>query len=115
MTYITQHFLDEDINLEVVADACHCSARQLYRAFEGRSATLNTAIRTLRLYKARELLQKRPELSVEKIAISLHFTDAKHLANQYRKLFHRSPREDRKTILPPKQFRSEERREGKEV
>src|SRR5690606_1949728 len=36
MTYITQHFLDEDINLEVVADACHCSARQLYRAFEGR-------------------------------------------------------------------------------
>ena len=59
-TYITQHFMDEDINLETVAGACHCSTPKLY------------------------------------------FTDAKYLANQYRKQFHRSPREERKAIQPRK-------------
>ncbi|MGV3763647.1 helix-turn-helix domain-containing protein [Parapedobacter sp.] len=102
VAYIQRHYMDEGLNRETVAAACNCSVRQLTRAFEGRSVTLNTAIRTLRLHKARELLRKKPEQSIEEIAVSLHFTDAKHLANQYRKQFHRSPREERKAIRPRK-------------
>ena len=98
--FIQQHYRDEGLNRDTVAAACNCSVRQLTRAFEGRSVTLNTSVRTLRLHKARELLHKNPELSMEEIAASLHFTDAKHLAKQYRKQFHRSPREERKAILP---------------
>src|SRR5690606_7278713 len=102
MAYIKQHYMDEGINRESVAADCNCSVRQLTRAFEGRSVTFNMAIRTLRLHKARELLHKNRELSIEQIAASLHFTDAKHLANQYRKQFHRSPREERKALPPRK-------------
>ena len=102
MTYIKQHFIDEGLNQETVAEACHCSIRKLYRAFEGRAVSLSTAIRKLRLYQAKEWLNTEPQLSVEEIAFRLHFTDAKHLSNQYRKLFHRSPREERKTIPPRK-------------
>ncbi len=60
------------------------------------------ASRTLRLHKAQELLRKKPELSVEEVAVILQFPNSKHFATQYRKQFHRSPREDRKTISPRK-------------
>ncbi|MEC3881846.1 helix-turn-helix domain-containing protein [Parapedobacter sp. 10938] len=102
VAHIQQHYMDEGLNRETVATECNCSVRQLTRAFEGRSVTFNAAVRTLRLHKARELLRKKPDRSIEEIATSLHFTDAKHLANQYRKQFHRSPREERKAISPRK-------------
>ena len=100
--YIRTHYLDEGLNRETVADACSCSVRQLTRAFQGRSVTFNTAILTLRLHKARELLRKKPDLTVEEIAVTVCFTDAKHLANYYKKQFHRSPREERKTVSSSK-------------
>lgn len=100
ITYIQQHYMDESLNRDQVAAACNCSIRKLSRAFEGRTVTLNSAIRILRLHKARELLRKSPELSVEDIAAMLYFTDGKHFSNQYKKQFHRSPREERKAISP---------------
>ena len=100
--YIREHYLDEGLNRETVADACNCSVRQLTRAFQGRSVTFNAAIRALRLHKARELLREKSELTVEEIAVMVCFTDAKHLANYYKKQFHRSPREERKTIATRK-------------
>ncbi|MFB2120751.1 helix-turn-helix domain-containing protein [Parapedobacter sp. 2B3] len=102
VAYIQRHYMDEGLNRETVAAECNCSVRQLNRAFEGRSVTFNTAIRTLRLHKARELLRKKPELSVEEVAVILQFPNGKHFATQYRKQFHRSPREERKAILPRK-------------
>ena len=100
--FIQQHYMDEGLNRDAIAAGCNCSVRNLTRAFEGRSVSLSTAIRTLRLHKAKELLQKDPALSVEEIAAMLRFSNSKYFAAQYKKQFHRSPREERKPISPRK-------------
>lgn len=94
--YITDNYMDGQLNLETVAAACHCSIRNLQRAFEGRPNSFKSSVMLIRLYKSRELLQKRPELTVEHIAGMLFFSNAKHFATQYKKCFKRTPREDRK-------------------
>lgn len=100
--FIQQHYLDENLNRDTIAAACNCSVRNLTRAFEGRSVSLRIAIRTLRLHKAKELLQIKPPLSIEEIAVMLRFPSGKYFAAQYKKQFHRSPREERKPISPRK-------------
>ncbi|HLT88799.1 MAG TPA: AraC family transcriptional regulator [Sphingobacterium sp.] len=99
ISYITAHYLDEQLNLEKVAAACHCSVRNITRAFHGRPASITRSILLIRLYKGRELLHERPELTVEQIAGILHFSDAKHFANHYKKHFQRTPREERKALI----------------
>lgn len=96
--YITDNYMDGQLNLETVAVACYCSVRNLQRAFEGRPNSFKSSILLLRLYKGRELLHDRPELTVEHIAGMLFFSNAKHFATQYKKCFHRTPREERKTM-----------------
>lgn len=98
IAYITANYMDEGLNRDKVASACNCSVRKLSRAFEGRSVTPGSAILVIRLHKGRELLHKNKELSVERIAVMLHFPNGKHFATQYKKYFHRSPREERKEI-----------------
>lgn len=99
ISYITAHYLDEQLNLEKVAAACHCSVRNITRAFQGRPASITRSILLIRLYKGRELLHERPELTIEQIAGILHFSDAKHFANHYKKHFHRTPRDEQKAII----------------
>lgn len=101
VAYIRDNYLDKRLSRETIADAIHCSTRSLSRAFEGKSLSLNATILTIRLYKGRELLIQRPDLSVEQIALSLHFGDAKYFAVQYKKTFHRTPREERKIVGAP--------------
>lgn len=96
LAYVHKHCLTGELTREKIADALCCSTRMLNRAFEGRSLGLTATILAVKMYKARELLRTKPELSVEKIAGMLHFFDAKHFANHYKKHFHRSPREERK-------------------
>lgn len=102
ISYITENYMDEQLNLEKVAAACHSSVRNLQRAFEGRSNSFKSSINLIRLYKSRELLRDRPELTVEHIAGMLFFSDAKHFSTQYKKCFHRTPREERKALIRPK-------------
>lgn len=99
ISYITEHYMDADLNRVTIANALHCSTRSLSRAFEGRTPSLNSSIILIRLHKARELLKQKPELSVEYIAGMLHFPHAQHFANQYKKHFHRTPREERKAFI----------------
>ncbi|WP_257668671.1 AraC family transcriptional regulator [Parapedobacter tibetensis] len=98
IAYIRDNYMDEALSREKIAEALHCSARSLSRAFEGRPASLNASILILRLYKSRELLRNEPGCSVEQIALMLHFFDASHFTAQYKKYFHRTPREERKVI-----------------
>lgn len=95
INYITENFMDEQLNREKIAEACNCSVRNLTRAFEGRSNSIKTSILLIRLHKSRELLRNNPEFTVEHIAGMLFFFDAKHFATQYKKCFHRTPREER--------------------
>lgn len=99
LAYIQEHYLAEDLTSEKIADILGCSVRNLTRAFEGRSLGVKATVMTVRLYKARELLQTQPDLSVERIAGMLHFWDAKHFAMHYKKIFHCSPRAERKASL----------------
>ncbi len=99
ITYIQKNYLDSDLNRITISDALCCSTRNLSRAFEGRSMTLNSTITLIRLHKARELLRRQPDLAIDHVAAQLHFTNAKHFATQYKKYFHHSPREERKIIL----------------
>jgi|SRR5690606_17108254 len=99
IAYVGEHYMDEQLNRAKVAAACHCSVRTLSRAFQGQTVTLHSAILLTRLHKGRELLRKKPKLSVERIARMLHFPNGKYFATQYKKYFHRSPREERKIFL----------------
>lgn len=98
VAYIRDNYLDKTLNRDAIADALCCSIRSLSRAFAGTDLSLNATILAMRLYKAREMLVQQPELSVEQIAFSLNFPDAKYFAVQYKKQFHRTPREERKAI-----------------
>src|SRR5690606_13617375 len=98
INYITDNYMDAELNRLTISAALNCSTRSLSRAFEGRSINLNSSIMMMRLHKSRELLRDRPELTIEHIAGMLHFPNAKHFATQYKKCFHRTPREERKTL-----------------
>ena len=99
INYVTEHYMRADLNRVTIAEALHCSTRSLSRAFEGRTTSLNSSIILIRLYRARDLLKQKPEHSVEYIASMLHFHNTKHFATQYKKQFHRTPREERKKTL----------------
>lgn len=99
IAYIRDNYMNEGINRDQVAGALNCSLRRLHRAFEGRPASVNVTILTFRIYKGRELLRDRPELSVEQIALMLHFFDLSHFIHQYKKSFHHTPRQERKKML----------------
>ncbi|GGH19433.1 helix-turn-helix domain-containing protein [Sphingobacterium alkalisoli] len=103
IAFIRENYMDQTLSREKIADALHCSIRSLNRAFEGRPSSVNATILSLRLYKGRALLRDQLELSVEQIALILYFPDAKHFAVQYKKYFHKTPREDRKTIATRKE------------
>src|SRR5690606_16690273 len=87
------------LNRVTIAEALHCSTRSLSRAFEGRTTSLNSSIILIRLYRARDLLKQKTEHSVEYIASMLHIHNTKHFGTQYKKQFHRTPREERKKTL----------------
>lgn len=99
LAYIQQHYLAESLTSEKIANVLGCSIRNLTRAFEGRSMGVKATVVAVRLYKARELLQTRLDLTIERIAVMLHFLDTKHFAVQYKKAFYHSPRDERKAII----------------
>ena len=100
MKYISRHFMDEGLDRKAVAAALGCSTRQLSRVFEGRSATLQTAIQRLRLYKGRELLRKYRNRPIAQIAMAVHFRNAKHFSTRFKAVFGRTPTEERKATAP---------------
>lgn len=102
VAYIRDNYMDKALDRQMITEALHCSVRSLNRAFEGRPLSLNATILTIRLHKARELLLSQPELSVEQIALMLHFFDASHFSTQYKKQFNRTPRQERKNLEAPK-------------
>ena len=102
INYITEHYMDPDLNREKLASACNCSPRSMSRAFEGRPKSIKSNILLMRLHRSRELLHRHSDLTVEQIAAMLHFPSGQHFATQYKKCFNRTPREERKAMLTSK-------------
>lgn len=94
--YIVEHYMEPDLDRNRIATALGCSTRNLSRAFK--NMTIPATIRMFRLQKSRELLHKRPDLTIKQIAEKLHFCNAKHFATCYRNFFKYSPSEERKMI-----------------
>lgn len=99
INYVTEHYMNPDLNRITIAEALNCSTRSLSRAFEGRPISLNSSIITMRLYRGRELLHKNPDLSIDQIAAMLYFSSRQYFATQYKKCFKRTPREERKALF----------------
>lgn len=92
--YISKHFMDADINIDTIANNLLVSTRKLYRLFKDKHLTVHSAIQTIRLYKARELLRRTDE-PADSIAYRLGFSYAKYFYRQYAQRFGHSPTKER--------------------
>ncbi|MBE8723074.1 AraC family transcriptional regulator [Sphingobacterium pedocola] len=98
--YIMKHYMDADIDIQVIADKLLTSERTLYRIFKENGLTVNAAIRTIRIYKGREML-RRTDKSVDMIAFYLQFSTARYFIKQYVNYFGHTPAMERKLNQRP--------------
>ncbi|TJY63430.1 helix-turn-helix transcriptional regulator [Sphingobacterium alkalisoli] len=98
--YIMKHYMDEEIDIQVIADKLLTSERTLYRIFKENGLTVNSAIRTIRIYKGREML-RRTDKSVDMIAFYLQFSTARYFIKQYVNYFGHTPAMERKLNQRP--------------
>ncbi|TYR33908.1 helix-turn-helix transcriptional regulator [Sphingobacterium phlebotomi] len=99
--YIAEHYMDEDINRDTIAESLGITPRKLYRAFEGKHTSIHKAIQTIRLYKGREMLRET-DMSVDGIAFQLNFSTAKYFYRQFVQCFGHSPTKEREIRRKPK-------------
>lgn len=96
--YIVAHYMDENIDVDRMAQDLLTSKRTLYRVFQENGLTINSAIQTIRIYKGREML-RRTNKSVDIIAFHLQFSTAKYFIKQYVKYFGHTPAVERKLMV----------------
>ncbi|HLT86974.1 MAG TPA: AraC family transcriptional regulator [Sphingobacterium sp.] len=92
--YIVEHYMDEDINIDTIAERLNVSSRTLYRAFQDKHTTVHKAIQTIRLYKGREMLRET-DMAVDGIAFQLNFSTAHYFYKQFVQCFGHSPSKER--------------------
>ncbi|PRD47247.1 helix-turn-helix domain-containing protein [Sphingobacterium haloxyli] len=92
--YIVEHYMDQDINIDTIAERINVSSRTLYRAFQGKHTTVHKAIQTIRLHKGREMLRET-DMSVDGIAFQLNFSTAHYFYKQFVQSFGHSPSKER--------------------
>src|SRR5690606_5380236 len=87
-------------NIQRIADELLTSERTLYRVFKDNGLTVNSAIRTIRIHKGREMLRTSNK-SVDMIAFTLQFSTAKYFIKTYVRYFGHTPAMERKLHPPP--------------
>lgn len=92
--YISAHYMDEDINIDTIAEHINVSSRKVYRAFQDKHMTVHKAIQTIRLHKGREMLRKT-DMAVDGIAFQLNFSTAHYFYRQFVQCFGHSPSRER--------------------
>ncbi|NGF56964.1 helix-turn-helix transcriptional regulator [Parapedobacter sp. SGR-10] len=95
--YIVAHYMDENIDIRLMAQELLTSERTLYRIFQENGLTVNSAIQAIRIHKGREMLRQTDE-SVDMIAFHLQFSTAKYFIRQYVKYFGHTPAMERKMV-----------------
>ncbi|WP_282637989.1 helix-turn-helix transcriptional regulator [Sphingobacterium thalpophilum] len=98
--YIYANYTDREINIQRIADELLTSERTLYRVFKDNGLTVNSAIRTIRIHKGREMLRTSNK-SVDMIAFTLQFSTAKYFIKTYVRYFGHTPAMERKLHPPP--------------
>lgn len=91
MKYMEEHY-QEKISLDQIAENMYLSSFYISKLFK--SETGDTPINyliSLRMEKAKEMLDKEPEESVQKIAAAVGYEDAYHFSKLFKKYYGISP------------------------
>jgi AraC-like DNA-binding protein len=97
--YINDH-LKEHISLEETARACGMSVSCFQRTFKQEvGITFNKYLNSLRISKARQLLQENNK-SMSEIAFACGYTNQYHFTRTFKRLMHMPPRSFRKSRSP---------------
>lgn len=89
--YMEEHYQDK-ISLDQIAANMYLSSFYISKLFK--SETGDTPINyliSLRMKKAKELLDKDPELSIKSVAVSVGYEDAYHFSKLFKKFYGISP------------------------
>ena len=90
--YIREHYCEETISVEQVADRFHMSVSYFSKLFnEYAGMTFPEFVNDLRLSYAKELLQSNPNLNVKRIAELCGFSTTSYFSQQFKKKFGVSP------------------------
>ncbi len=94
--YIRTHYA-EDISLADAATYCYVSKEHLSRTFKKETGFgFNEYLTAFRLKKAETLIKTLPRLKVSEVALSCGFNDSNYFSKVYKKMYGRSPTEDKK-------------------
>ena len=97
LTYIRQHFYDDQTNIEAIATALNVSKRTLERAFEDKPYSITEQIIEFRLQEARACIQNSDK-PISTIAASLNFACPKNFKRLFIKRFLISPLQYRESM-----------------
>lgn len=100
--YIQLHLGDPDLRPAAIAAAHGVSMRQLQRVFEENGLMVERWIWQERLIRCRQQLLHAPDTAVSAVAFRWGFSDAAHFSRAFRREFGLSPRQFRKSALPPR-------------
>lgn len=89
---IVEYIADENISSEFLAKILLVSERQMYRKIQKfTSLTPNKYIRLIKLYQAKELLEKRKCSSLNEIANAVGYKDPHYFSNLFSQHFGKAP------------------------
>ena len=105
VAYIYEHYREPGINRDSIAAHLNIGIRTLYRVFKDKNTSIHGSIQTIRLYKAREMLQKT-ERPIDDIAFHVGFSTTKYFDKQYTQRFGHSPGQEREMYHKRKKKRN---------
>lgn len=92
VSYIQEHYRDEDICVELVAEQFHISVSYFSKLFnEYVGMTFPEFINDLRLRYAKEMLRANPDINIKKVAEICGFSTTSYFSSQFKRKFGISP------------------------
>ncbi|WP_164126246.1 helix-turn-helix domain-containing protein [Sphingobacterium luzhongxinii] len=98
ITYLRQHFCEEGLTLQRIAESLNVSVRTLTRSFANRPHSVSAYLQELRLVEARDRIMASDNTIVS-IAFSLHFACQKSFSKLFKKRFGYTPTEWREKMI----------------
>jgi len=100
-TFVLRNLRDQELTVDSIAEALHCSKRYLHKAFSESGATLNQFIWDSRLERCRRDLEsiELSGQSITEIAFGWGFINSAHFSRAFRNKFGLSPRVYRSNSL----------------
>ncbi|WP_164110506.1 MULTISPECIES: helix-turn-helix transcriptional regulator [Sphingobacterium] len=98
LAYLRQHFCEEGLSLNSIAQAMNVSVSTLTRSFANRPHSVSAYLQELRLVEARDRIMASDNTIVS-IAFSLHFVCQKSFSKLFKKRFGYTPTEWREKMI----------------